>query len=116
MYSDVCISDFDSDDDNIAWPSQQSNNNDYINGNIGTSSTSMQNSQSEHVRGFGEFKENYGWIQCQSKSYPERVYYHNTHSGCNTWYRPISRCIDIPFVSIDAPSKVSQLETKIEWE
>ncbi|XP_012217238.1 uncharacterized protein [Linepithema humile] len=114
MYSDVCISDFDSDNDDIAWSFQRPSNNDYLNESISTgsnsSSTFTYDSRSERVREFGEFEENYGWIQCRSKSYPDRMYYHNTHSGCGTWYRPISRCVDIPLVSIDAPSKVCHID------
>lgn len=101
MYSAASVTDFDSDDD---YPNLNS-------GNDSSSSTSSNSnhvfalkSQSCRVPEFGEFEDNYGWIQCRSKSYPDRMYYHNTHSGCNTWYRPISRYVDIPFVSVERVS------------
>ncbi|XP_029166365.1 uncharacterized protein LOC114937127 [Nylanderia fulva] len=52
------------------------------------------------VHEFGDLVDHHGWIQCHSKTYPDRVYFHNMHSNCNTWYRPISRYIDIPSISI----------------
>ncbi|EZA59851.1 uncharacterized protein LOC105274893 isoform X1 [Ooceraea biroi] len=53
-------------------------------------------SQSVRVHEFGKFQDNHGWVQCQSKTYPDRVYFYNTNSRCSTWYRPISRYVDIP--------------------
>lgn len=108
MYSAASVTDFDDDDDYPNYNSYSSSSNS-SNNSYSSSSSSSDSSSSSHVfalksqcpvRQFGEFEENYGWIQCQSKSYPDRMYYHNMHSGCNTWYRPISRYIDIPFVSI----------------
>lgn len=92
MYSDA--SEFDGEDEDVAsWSSKRTNDE-----NHDDSSTSRT------VHEFGEFVDNYGWIQCRSKSYPGRVYFHNTHSNCNTWYRPISRYIDVPFISVNKVS------------
>ncbi|KYN18374.1 PREDICTED: putative uncharacterized protein DDB_G0282499 [Trachymyrmex cornetzi] len=96
MYSAMYISNFDSDEENYPYYDSGVG---YDNNNS-SSSSSTQNSQSPRVYEFGKFEENYGWIQCQSKSFPNRVYYHNTRTGCNTWYRPVSHIMDIPFVSV----------------
>lgn len=89
MYSDT--SEFDGEDEDVAsWSSKRTNEDDRD-----------DSSASRAVREFGELVvDNCGWIQCRSKSYPDQVYFHNTHSNCNTWYRPISRYIDIPFISV----------------
>ncbi|EFN60320.1 hypothetical protein EAG_04048 [Camponotus floridanus] len=84
-------SEFDGEDEDVAsWSSKRTNDDDRDG-----------SSASRAVREFGDLVvDNYGWIQCRSKSYPDQVYFHNTHSNCNTWYRPISRYIDIPFISV----------------
>ncbi|XP_072756019.1 uncharacterized protein [Anoplolepis gracilipes] len=88
MYSDA--SEFDrEDEDTVSWSSTRTIDNN-------RSNTSTLRPVSE----FGNLVDTHGWIQCPSKSYPNRVYFHNVHSNCNTWYRPISRYIDIPFSSI----------------
>ncbi|XP_050466885.1 uncharacterized protein LOC126859532 [Cataglyphis hispanica] len=85
MYSDT--TELDGENEDVAsWSSERT-----INDNRNDTSS---------VREFGDFIDNHGWIQCRSKSYPGRVYFYNTHSGCNTWYRPISRYTDIPLISI----------------
>ncbi|KYN00254.1 hypothetical protein ALC62_08967 [Cyphomyrmex costatus] len=110
MYSATYISDFDSDEDNYPYyDSAVGANYDHNSSNI--SSCSTQDLQSPRVYEFGKFEENYGWIQCQSKTYPGRVYYHNTRSGCNTWYRPVSQFVNIPFVSV---SKVNCTDDTLE--
>jgi len=76
--------------------------------NNNSNSNSTQNSQSLRVYEFGKFEENYDWIQCQFKSYPNHVYY-NTRTGCNTWYRLVSHFMDIPFASV---RRVSWFEFK----
>ncbi|XP_024870762.1 uncharacterized protein DDB_G0271670-like [Temnothorax curvispinosus] len=100
MYSAASITDFDSNDDD--YPNYDGGISD------SRSSNNSRNSSNDNVSAsalkscpeFGEFVDNYGWIQCRSKTYPDRVYYHNTRSGCNTWCRPVSRCIDIPSVTV----------------
>ncbi|XP_070156438.1 uncharacterized protein [Polyergus mexicanus] len=88
MYSDT--TELDGEDEDVAsWSSKRT-----IDENRNDESTSCS------VREFGDFVDNHGWIQCRSKSYPGRDYFYNTHSGCNTWYRPISRYVNIPFISI----------------
>ncbi|XP_046820581.1 uncharacterized protein DDB_G0283697-like isoform X2 [Vespa crabro] len=52
-----------------------------------------------NVRSFGDHVDNYDWVKCKSKSIPGKTYYFNLRSGCSTWYRPISRYIDIPYYS-----------------
>ncbi|KAG7207968.1 hypothetical protein KM043_009550 [Ampulex compressa] len=49
---------------------------------------------------FGEFQENYGWVECKSKSVPGKSYFFNVKSGCNTWIRPVARSIQIPRYSV----------------
>lgn len=102
MYSSASVTDLDSDD--YEYPNYDCDVDDNSNSSC---NKSVQKSQSCRVHQFGEFEENYGWIQCPSKSYPDRVYYHNTRSGCHTWYRPISRYVDIPFVSIRRVSRLN---------
>ncbi|KAF7406333.1 hypothetical protein HZH68_005702 [Vespula germanica] len=56
-----------------------------------------------NVRSFGDYVEKHDWVECKSKSIPGKTYYFNLRSGCSTWYRPISRYIDIPYY----PERVS---------
>lgn len=108
MYFDAPVTDFDSEEDterSLADYDHPSRDSDISNNS--NSDIPVLRSQSCSVHEFGEFEDNYGWIQCRSKSFPSRVYYHNTRSGCNTWYRPISRYINIPVVSV---GRVSRLE------
>ncbi|XP_012525767.2 uncharacterized protein DDB_G0284459 [Monomorium pharaonis] len=71
---------------------------DYGNNNSGSSSdvSTSRDMESCRLHEFGKFEDNHGWIQCRSKSFPNRIYYYNTRSGCNTWYRPVSRYVDVP--------------------
>ncbi|KAF7402946.1 hypothetical protein HZH66_005213 [Vespula vulgaris] len=50
-----------------------------------------------NVRSFGDYVEKHDWVECKSKSIPGKTYYFHLRSGCSTWYRPISRYIDIPY-------------------
>lgn len=109
MDSDVCITDFDSDDENVIWPQSQNvtDDDDYLDSeNIATSRHLWQ---ARCIREFGECVDNNNWVECRSKSRPDLLYFHNTHSGCSTWHRPVSRYVDVPFVSIQ---RVSQLEAR----
>ncbi|KAL0100454.1 hypothetical protein PUN28_019649 [Cardiocondyla obscurior] len=110
MHSLESVTDFDTDDDEypandgdyIVYSSSSSGNGSNISDNDTTScgDSVTVSSRACRVREFGDFEENYGWIQCRSKSFPDRTYYYNTRSGCSTWCRPVSRFIDLPFVSI----------------
>lgn len=67
----------------------------------------MATSQSRPVQHeFGKSSLSHGWIQCRSKRYPKRLYFHNVNSGCNTWNRPISRYVNVPTLNT-----VSQLKS-----
>ncbi|XP_077280902.1 uncharacterized protein LOC143907798 [Temnothorax americanus] len=100
MYSAASITDFDSNDDD--YPNYDGGIGDSRSGNNSRngSNDNVSASALKSCPEFGEFVDNYGWIQCRSKTYPDRAYYHNTRSGCNTWCRPVSRRIDIPFVTV----------------
>ncbi|XP_020278477.1 uncharacterized protein LOC109852069 isoform X2 [Pseudomyrmex gracilis] len=52
-------------------------------------------------REFGKFTLSHGWIQCRSRRYPKRLYFHNVRSGCNTWYRPVSRHVNVPTICVN---------------
>lgn len=124
MHSTVFVTDFDedyNDDDRTSYDSNisyyQSNNNDDNDSNSINNDVSAlcksRDTESCRVLEFGEFEDNYGWIQCQSKSFPDRVYYYNTRSGCNTWYRPVSRSIDVPVISIRRVSPIPRRDAKL---
>ncbi|XP_014485497.1 PREDICTED: uncharacterized protein LOC106750008 [Dinoponera quadriceps] len=95
MYSDAYVTDFDSDDDEIVW----SRDDDDCDDDDSVSTVTRQSRP--RVYEFGEFVENYGWVQCPSRSQQGRLYFHNMHSNCNTWYRPVSRYIDVPSVPLE---------------
>nr|KAF7429858.1 hypothetical protein H0235_006256 [Vespula pensylvanica] len=59
--------------------------------------TSRSTFFNNNVRSFGDYVEKHDWVECKSKSIPGKTYYFNLRSGCSTWYRPISRYIDIPY-------------------
>ncbi|XP_066581567.1 uncharacterized protein [Prorops nasuta] len=48
---------------------------------------------------FGQFEDNYGWIMCESKSFPGKMYYFNINTNCTTWVRPVSKKICLPTFS-----------------
>lgn len=107
MYSDAYITDFESDDTDVVWSYSYDNadeSDDESDDSVSTVVRPLGYSR-ERVYEFGEFEDNFGWVQCPSKSYRDRQYFHNMHSNCNTWYRPVSSNINIPSISLE---KVSQ--------
>nr|XP_033338743.1 uncharacterized protein LOC117227532 [Megalopta genalis] len=44
---------------------------------------------------FGKFQETTNWVECESRSYPNRTYFFNLRSLCSTWTRPVSRHIKL---------------------
>lgn len=38
----------------------------------------------------------HGWIECESTSFPGKVYYFHTETRCSTWQRPVPRNTQLP--------------------
>ncbi|EFN85144.1 uncharacterized protein LOC105182576 [Harpegnathos saltator] len=108
MHSDAYVTDFDSDDNDIVWPYNDDDDEDHEDQH---SVSTVRLEPSKRVYEFGEFEEHYGWVQCRSKSQQNRLYFHNMHSGCNTWYRPVSHNIKIPTVSLEKATCTDDLTT-----
>ncbi|XP_032665494.1 uncharacterized protein LOC116841542 [Odontomachus brunneus] len=111
MYSAAYVSDFDSDDDEVVWPRYDDDGDDYDIQSVSTVELQAPECSSQHVYEFGEFEETHGWVQCRSRSQRDRLYFHNMHSGCDTWYRPISRHINVPSISLEKVTCMDDLTT-----
>ncbi|CAK9815334.1 hypothetical protein ANTQUA_LOCUS8389 [Anthophora quadrimaculata] len=60
----------------------------------------MQNSETKCANDgqqseFGNFQETYNWVECVSRSFPEKVYFFNLRTRCSTWVRPVSENIQL---------------------